>query len=402
MISYKKVKQNVDKYNATLQNRVSSTTELTPIQNFSAEMVRKKSSNDKKSNVEIYQDEYARIDKITEEHTQRGVSDIARVFDNLELGDDYRELAKISHELHDIGRRPQYIETATTLDLDSYDREIHKKRGVTLDLPSEIVNHATHGAYLLENGLFDYLRIPLEYREIIKCAVMYHSSNRLPNGIGNRVPEELFQGKSLKDVIEDLAYYTNLVQLYTQAVKSVDNFDLNNKILNGAIPIYREKFGLDVFEGDSISTFSKIWGVSEKTLREYNGIAAKEDINAGDVIVIPTREVPLDKLKVNDDYMRMLMEDSFPDRVGVLQSRKDYSFLAAQVWRLSLLRNIDFKSLLSIVEEDKMLDRMLSLYDEYQPGLSEVMRPAFEYAKEEIVRKGMENSKSKIYTLKRK
>lgn len=402
MIKYDDIKQKVNEYNSELQERVDNTKKLTSIQNFSMQNIRKKSKEEKRSNLEIYKDEYKKIDRITESHVARGVSDISRVFSDIGLKEDYVNLAKISHELHDIGRRPQYVETGTTVDMESYNRTLHQKRGISLCLPDEIVNHATHGVYLLDDFLFDYLNIPHKYREIVRTSVLYHSSNRLPNGLDVRVPEELFNNLSLDEAINDITYYTNIVRLFTQAVKSVDNFDLNNKLLNGSIPIYREKFGLDVEENDTLETFSKIWGVSKQKLRDCNHLSQNEELKPGQVIYIPTREVPLEKMKVNDDYIKMLKEDSFPDKIGTLQTRKDYSFLSAQVWRLSLLRNIDFKSLLTIIKDDKMLEKMLKMYDEYQNGLSELMRPAFDYAKEEIIEKALNNQKSKIYTPKRK
>lgn len=402
MIDYSKIKEGITQYNKKLDKEVHEIEKLTPLQTFSINGVKRLANKENQSDIEIYQEEYERISRITEAHVQRGVKDISRVFEHLGLSDDYQELAKVSHGLHDIGRRPQYIKTGTTVDIDSYNRTLHQKRNVFLDLPPFIVDHATHGAHILNDGLFDYLEIPHKYRKIIEYAVKYHSSNKLPTNLEERVPEELFEGKTLDEAINEITHYINLLRLYTQAVKSVDNFDLNNKLLIGDIPIYREKIILDVFEGDHLSDFSRIWGISEKDLRDFNGLAQNQDIKPGQLIMIPTRKVPIEKLKVSDEYIQMLINDTFPDRIGTLQSRKDYSFLVAQVWRLSLLRNIDFKSLLEIIEEDNILDRILALYDEYQPGISDIMKPSFEFAKEEIVRKNLDYKKSKIYVPKRK
>ena len=159
MIKYNDIKQRVNEYNSELQEKVDNTKSLNSIQDFSMQNIRKKTKDEQRSNLRIYKDEYKRIDRITESHISRGVSDISRVFSNIGLNEDYVNLAEISHELHDIGRRPQYIETGTTVDMESYNRELHQKRGVSLNLPNEIINHATHGVYLLDDFLFDYLNI---------------------------------------------------------------------------------------------------------------------------------------------------------------------------------------------------------------------------------------------------
>ena len=93
----------------------------------------------------------------------------------------------------------------------------------------------------------------------------------------------------------------------------------------------------------------------------------------------------------------MLKNNTFPAKVSDLQKRKDYTFLTAQVWRLSLLRNIEFKSLLKIVKDENMLEKIL---DSYPKKYQEIMQEAFKYAEEEIVCFGLENEKSKIYTKK--
>ena len=92
--------------------------------------------------------------------------------------------------------------------------------------------------------------------------------------------------------------YNDLLRLYTQTVRSVDNFDLNNKVLLGAIPLVRERFGLDVLKEDSIKTFANLWGVSEKRLREYNKIEEGKELEAGQIILIPTEDVPLEKFVI--------------------------------------------------------------------------------------------------------
>lgn len=397
-MEYKDIKFKVDQYNNSLLEKVEATEKLSDIQEFNTKVKKVKVEYQNSSLVDIYKQEYKKVSKNTEEHIQRGVNDIGTVFENLGLGTDYIELAKISHELHDIARRPQFIETSTVVDYDSYDREILKSRNIKLNLPEEVINHATHGEYLLRSYLFELFDINKEYRKIIATAVKHHSDNRLSKFLTTEVSEDLFEGNSLDKTINELKYEDDLVRLYTQTVKCVDNFDLMNKVLLGNIPLIRECFSLDVLENNTIKYFADFWGVDENILREYNKLPKNKELTNGEIISIPTKEVPIEKFQIPEEYINMLKTDTFPERLKDLQSRKDYTFLTAQVWRLSLLRNVDFKSLLQVVDDTKMLDKILDLYPE---KFKEIMRPSFEYTKEYIVKKGLDNPKSKIYTLSR-
>ena len=398
MIDFAHFKKKVDEYYSMIENKVMGTKELDSMPFFFMEKLKSQKSYRDLSSLEIYLEEYKRISKITREHIQRGVSDIEDVYRNLGLGTEYILLAKITHELHDIARVLQFVKTGTTVDGDSYDREFIRKRNLTLDLPDEVVNHASHGAYILKNGLFDFLDIDSQYREIIENAVKYHSTNRLPSDLGKRVSESLFDGKDISEAIIDDNYYPDVVRIYTQTVKSVDNFDLNNKILLGAIPLVRERFKLYVYQGDRIEDFAKRWGVSDKVLRDYNRLSNSEELKEGDIIFIPSSYVPTEKMIIPQDYIEMLKNDTFPEKVSALQRRRDYTFLTAQVWRLSLFRNIEFKSLLKIVEDKKILDQIFNLYpDQYK----ELMEDVFTYTKNDIIKPGLQNKESKIYALKR-
>ena len=400
MINYIDVKKKLNFYYSLLLDEVFNTKKLNDFQMFFIKERKKQPHYKDLSYLDIYKKEYQRVDKITEEHVNRGVSDITKVFKNMNLQEDYISLAKVSYELHDIARRIQFMNTATVVDADSYDKELINKRNLYIEYPKGIINHATHGAYLLNNNnIFNYLEIPEEYREIISSSVKYHSNNKLPIKLNERVKDSLFDGKLLEKIITDDRYYPDLLRLYTQTVKSVDNFDLNNKVLLGAIPLIRDSFGLDIQEDDDIKDFVTLWGISENILREYNNLAKEETLQNKKVIYIPTKEVPIEKFQIPRHYMEMLINDTFPENLKEIQTRKDYNFLIAQLFRLSLLRNIEFKSLLQIVKDNNMLDNILDLYPE---EFKSIMQPAFMFAKENIVEKALSESKSKIYTLSRK
>ena len=83
------------------------------------------------------------------------------------------------------------MKTGTVVDADSYDQQVIASRGLESGVDPKITSHAAHGAYLLDNFLFSNLHIEEKYNDLLR--------------------------------------------LYTQTVRSVDNFDLNNKVLLGAI-----------------------------------------------------------------------------------------------------------------------------------------------------------------------
>ena len=168
MINYDVVDTRIHHVYNGLKVQVNCTSELNNQQAFFMNKLKSSDTYKNMDILDIYKKEYERIDKITEEHVKRGVRDIQKVFTNLGLGQDYIELAKSAHELHDVARRVQFMKTGTVVDADSYDQQVIASRGLESSVDPKIMSHAAHGAYLLDNFLFSNLHIEEKYREIIR------------------------------------------------------------------------------------------------------------------------------------------------------------------------------------------------------------------------------------------
>ena len=206
MINYDVVDTRIHHVYNGLKVQVNCTSELNNQQAFFMNKLKSSYIYKNMDILDIYKKEYERIDKITEEHVKRGVRDIQKVFTNLGLGQDYIELAKTAHELHDVARRVQFMKTGTVVDADSYDQQVIASRGLESGVDPKITSHAAHGAYLLDNFLFSNLHIEEKYREIISTAVRYHSNHVLPVELGKAVSENLFDGLCLDEALKKEKY----------------------------------------------------------------------------------------------------------------------------------------------------------------------------------------------------
>lgn len=241
-------------------------------------------------------------------------------------------------------------------------------------------------------GKTDHINRVTDGMEVIYYAVRNHAYPSLPINLQEKLDENLFDGRTLEETIETDKGKIN--SLYSQSIIDVDKFDLFNQVLIGNIPIIRKDFGLDFFEGDKVEDLSKVWGIPSEKLREYNNIPKNEQMKPNSIIRIPTNLVPIENFILPNDIIEMFKNNTLPS-LKELQARKDYSFLCAQVFRLSLLRNINFISMLKSIKEQDILGKTLNLYtDEYK----EIMKPIFKYTDEYLVEHKIENGNSKIYT----
>lgn len=379
---FAKVAEEFEKYIEEVRLGTEMVTSLNPMQKSAVDILLIRGNNAQESETELYRQDYEKKIKGKTEHIQRVTRDMGGMFGQLSLGEDFEDLAKVVGLLHDVGRYEQLAFTSTFVDGDSYSKyPDFTKYG----------NHAEHGAGLLKNGLFDRFGIMSFYQSLIYNSVYYHACNEFPEHLNKRLPDELFEGKSLNSAMIKQPDLVN--SLYAQAIKDVDKFDLFNQVLIGNIPIVRKDFGLDFLEGDTVEDFSKVWGINPETLREYNKISNGEQMKPGSIIRIPTDLVPIENFTLPQDLVEMFKNGNLPP-LKDLQARKDYSFLCAQVFRLSLLRNISFVSLLKDMRQKQMLEKTFNMYPvEYQ----EIMKPVFEYASDNLI-DGKIEGLSKIYT----
>ncbi len=380
---YKNVEIQFHNYILNIADEVSKTQHLNSMQAFAVSLL-KTPVHLCKTDFELYVMDYHHKIKGKTEHIYRVTDGMEGMFTKLNLGSDYVDVAKTVGLLHDIGRYKQLQKTSTFVDGDSYSRKYPPF--------AKYKNHAEHGADLLAHGLFDQFHIDLSYQELIYEAVKNHAYSLLPNHLIHRLDDNLFHGESILHALSSDKEKVN--SLYAQAIVDVDKFDLFHQVLIGNIPIVRKDFGLDFVKGDTVEDFSDLWGVSEKILREYNHIPKGKQMAEQSIIRIPTDYVPIEKFALPSDLVHAFQTNTLPS-LKELQSRKDYSFLCAQIFRLSLLRNIHFISMLKDIKDKKILDRTFDLYPD---AFKEIMKPIFDYSKETLIDQVIESSNSKVYT----
>lgn len=379
---YNEVEKNFNCYRQRIEQEVEEAKNLNAMQKVAASYLQDKYKN--KTEIELYKIDYKNKMKGKTEHIYRVTDGMKGMFHELNLGEDYIDLAKVVGLLHDIGRYKQLEKTSTFVDGDSYSNKY----------PAflQYKNHAEHGSDLLAHGLFEEFHININYQELIYLAVRNHAYKNLPFNLSFHLNEDAFQGKSVDIVLKEEKEIIN--SLYAQAIVDVDKFDLFNQVLIGNIPIVRKDFGLDFLEGDTVEEFAMIWGMSSKLLREYNKIPRNKQMEDHSIIRIPTEFVPIEKFTLPEDLVEDFKNDTLAP-LQQLQARKDYSFLCAQVFRLSLLRNIHFVSMLKDINNKEILKRTLDLYPD---SLKEIMRPIFDYTQQVLIDKAINESDSKIYT----
>lgn len=381
---YRDVKEKFENYTKEVSEKVEDTTSLNSMQQYTVSKLKMRNPSLTDDSVSLYKQDYKNRIKGKTDHIYRVTSGMEGMFKQLELGEDFIELSKVTGILHDVGRYEQYAQTSTFVDGDSYSKH-----------PAFInySNHAEHGADIIKEN--NYFGIPRGCDRIVYEAVKHHADAKLPKGLQKRMSENLFFGKSIEEIVScGGENFELLASLYAQSIIDVDEFDLFNQILIGNIPIVRQDFGLDFLEGDTVEYFSQVWGISPDKLREYNKIPVGQQMKPNSIIRIPTELVPMENFQLSDEAISLFKEDKLPS-LKELQARKDYSFLFAQVFRLSLLRKINFVSMLKDIKEKDVLQRILDMYpDKYK----EIMNPIFKYANDELIDARINNGVSKLYT----
>lgn len=316
-------------------------------------------------------------------HTMRVVEDVTRMSQKMNLNIDFEKVLKVSALLHDIARFEQAVYSNSF-----NDRECKQFNGMY---------HAEAGYHLLYvNNKFKDFNIPHNYKYAISQVVKYHQIPRVTGDLAILFnnPEQLnvnylTGNESLND--QEKVIVAALLQM----VKDVDMLDILYQHLTGEFPVTRNSFKYDV-ENDTLQEISRNFGISEKEIKEFNGLIS-DDITDIKTVSIPTQNIDPIKLKVPDDIQRRFFNNESLD-LKELQNRRDWTFITGMWWRLNhFLNNINFVSNLEVVEENRLLEQIYNTYeDKYKP----LVAPAFEFAKQELLEKAIKNNQGQIYKTK--
>ena len=114
-------------------------------------------------------------------------------------------------------------------------------------------------------------------------------------------------------------------------------------------------------------------------------------------INIPSDYVDLNKLVVPSDIKDSFFQNKDLD-LKKLQNREDYSFIVGMWWRLNhFLNDINFVANLEILKENNTLEK---IYNEFPLRYKFLVTEAFDFAKEEILDKKLEENKGKVFVKK--
>ena len=114
-------------------------------------------------------------------------------------------------------------------------------------------------------------------------------------------------------------------------------------------------------------------------------------------INIPSDYVDLNKLIVPSDIKDSFFQNKDLD-LKKLQNREDYSFIVGMWWRLNhFLNDINFVANLEILKENNTLEK---IYNEFPLRYKFLVTEAFDFAKEEILDKKLEENKGKVFVKK--
>lgn len=111
-------------------------------------------------------------------------------------------------------------------------------------------------------------------------------------------------------------------------------------------------------------------------------------------ISIPSNYIDISTLIVPNDIKNSFFKNKMLD-LRKLQSRDDYTFIVGMWWRLNhFLNDINFVANLENIKENKVLDK---IYKQYPLRYRVLVSEAFEFAKEKLLCKRIEENKGKIF-----
>lgn len=330
-------------------------------------------------------EEYEKQINIKLTHSYRVMDNMEDLFQNLQFNSDYVDLGKSVGLLHDIGRFRQMLESGTYSDYASFE----KKQGIN--------DHGDYGAFILfQEKLITQSNIPKHYYGILYNAIKYHGKVSLPSFLNHYVDDINQYNKIKLDTLlastpKPVNCYLKLLSLYVHAIRDVDKIDIYYQNLIDEFPIIRPYINYNP-RGESIEYISKYWGINKQEIRDYNRLVY-DDIGHKKLIKIPIANIDPQKFTLPQHFIDAFFEGKVPPVQEIVHHRW-YTFIAAAIIRLDFLRNINFVSTLITLQEQQILDKIYEKYpEEYKP----LIKPFFEYSKEVLLDKTIQENKDKIY-----
>lgn len=314
-------------------------------------------------------------------HTMRIVDDVDTMAKKLGTTVDFDKVLKVSALLHDIARFEQAIYASSF-----NDRECAIFEGKY---------HAEYGYIMLhdKNG-FTNFNIPNKYQNAIGQVVKNHQAKDLTGDMAIRFDSvnELDVNKFLTGNEELNEHEKIIVAALVQMVRDVDMLDILYQHLTGEFPVVRNSVSCKT-NGKTLSDIASHYMISEDEIKKFNNLES-DDISSKTSLNIPVKNIEPKVFEVPLDIQKSFFNNE-PLDLAVLNKREDWSFIVGMWWRLNhFLNSISFVSNMELVEEKNLLENIYNCYpDEYKP----LVFPAFEYAKEKLLSKTINENKGNIY-----
>jgi len=316
------------------------------------------------------------------EHTLRMIEQVISINENLGIELDLGLIIKTAVLYHDIGRFRQSTWSNTFGD------SIYKQKG------SKFNNHSEDGYDIFINNDFN---IDSKYVPVIGKTIYYHQdylieprlNYRYEDNLSNLKVDDIITGKYELNTAE-----WQIASLIVQLVADVDKTDILYQHLSQDFEMIREY----IYDNslDSLDNIAIKWEISKNEIIEYNKIDEKKYLPRK--IMIPIKNVPIEKLIIPEYMKKMFYDNSWPP-LKELVTDNNWNFITILWWRLShFLNAISFTSTLINIHENKLLE---DIYNKIPDKIKPLVKEAFEYSKEVLVENKINKNKGNIYLKKK-
>ena len=311
------------------------------------------------------------------DHTMRMINDIIKVNEKLGFKINLQEVLKVATLYHDIGRLRQSTWSNTFSDK-SYQES-----------NSPFMNHGEDGYNIFINNDF---KVGSKYIPVIGMSILHHLDH-------HRLSELTYKFDCKLDSIDIDSILTGnfilnegewrVASLIVQLVADIDKIDILYQHLT-TFSIIQEY--IEDRSKKSLDEISVFWGIPKKDIIEYNDI----DINnyKPQVVKIPVKNLDIAKLRVPEFYIDCFYNNNWPS-LKELREREDWNFITAMWWKLGVFLNqVEFYVNLENIDESNLIPKLYaSVPGEYQ----ELLKEAFFYSDEVLVKKRLKDNIGKIY-----
>ena len=316
------------------------------------------------------------------DHTIRMIEQVINTNELLGFRTSLGLVLKVAVLYHDIGRMRQATWSNTFND------------NIYVRMNKPFKNHSEDGYDIFMNNDFN---VDKRYIPVVGNSILHHQDLHTKPRLNYKYMGNL-NDISIDDIVTGKIELNDsewqIVSLITQLVADIDKSDILYQHLSDDFKMIRDY----VYDNsrDTLDNIALKWEVSKNEIIEYNKI--DENNYEPGRIKIPIKNMPINKLEPPQYMKEMFYNNSWPE-LKVLIQDENWNFICILWWRLShFLNEISFTSTLINIEESKLLDE---IYKKIPVRLRPLVDEVFEYSKEVLVTKRIDDNKGMVYLKKR-